>query len=357
MSAPDYLWPTASQMLLLRAALSESDAGRGAFARWCETVDLAGPVDHGSLGLLPLVHANIAPREIAIAGLIAGVRRRSFVETQRAIAAAAETVQLLADAGIRAMVTKGVPLALDYYASPGLRPMADADLVVERRQAFAALDVLNAAGWRPQVEDWAGTRRRYVAVYHGVALRRGLAAEVDLHWRPLHETMPGEVEQQLWSRAVPIAIGGTSALRPDATSLLMHVLLHGLRRNPKAPLRWIPDAIMILNKDRAGIDWDALIECGRRTRTLHRLSLALAYLAAEFDAAIPECAIADARRHRPGLIERLENSLILAEPHGPRPTTGYRTAMVLRMLAGGRGAAIPAVLWQEATRRMRSPRA
>lgn len=345
--ATDYLWPTKTQMLLLRAALADGEAARLAYDRWCDAVDLAGPVDIGSLGLLPLAHANLATQaeDLPHAGLIAGVRRRSFVETQRALSGAAQAAASLAEAGIRAMVIKGVPLAQVYYAAPGLRPMSDADILVEQHRAEEALDVLQAVGWRSPIANWPARRAVHMKVCHAVALERGPGAAVDLHWRPLHETLPAQAEQQLWSRAVPIEIAGVATLRPDATALLMQVLLHGLRSNAKAPLRWIPDALMILRKDGPHIDWDRLVETSRRGRMLNRLGLALGFLHEAFAAPIPGRVLREVGRSNPTLVEHLENQRIMGRLPGPLGMYCYKAAVLLRMAMSGPRSAIPGLLW------------
>ncbi len=347
--ATGFLWPTEHQMLLLRAALSPQDDARQAYARWCDAVDLSGPVDPGSLGLLPLVHANLDPRggELPHSGLIAGVRRRSFVETQRASAAAGEALALLAAAGVPGMVTKGVPLAHAWYANPGLRPMADADILVEPHRAEEALAVLETAGWRCPAAGWAKERQTHLAVRHAVSLRRGPRAEVDLHWRPLHEDLPPDAIRRLWSGAVPIIVGGTETLRPDATSMLMHVLLHGLRRNEKAPLRWVPDSLMILARDRDAIDWPWLVTTSRRARMFNRLGLALRFLEDHFAAGIPAAVLAEAEQARPSVVERLENQFILGKRQGAVALNSYRLAILLRLLLGRERAAVPRLLWRK----------
>ena len=342
-----YLWPTGTQMLLLRAALRDGDAAREAYDRWCDAVDLSGPVDLGSLGLLPLVHANLASgaQELPHAGLIAGVRRRSFVEAQRAVSGAAQALASLNEAGIRAMVIKGVPLGQVYYAAPGLRPMNDADILVEQHRADEALDVLQAAGWRSPVANWPARRAVHISVCHAIALERGAGAAVDLHWRPLHEKLPQAAEQQLWSRAVAIDVAGVATLRPDATFLLMQVLLHGLRSNVKAPLRWIPDALMILRQDAARIDWDRLVEASRRARMLNRLGLALGFLHETFDGPVPASVLRDVGRSSPTLVERLETQRILGRMPGPVGLYCYKAAVLIRMMMSGPRRAIPGLLW------------
>lgn len=357
-SAIGYLWPTDDQMLLLHAALDDRAAGREAFELWCDRVDLSGPVDAGSLGLLPLVHRNLAGDGVALrhAGLIAGVRRRCFVESHRAIGAAGQALSLLHAAGLPAMVMKGVPLALEHYAEPGLRPMGDADILVPPEHAADALAALEAGGWRT-ADSFDARRRRHLLLSHAVELRRGPGAEIDLHWHPVHESLPARARQQLWASAVPITVSGTRALRPDATSMLMQVLLHGLRRNFKAPLRWIPDATMILRKEGARIDWDRLLAISRESQTFYRLSLALNFLAGRFGADIPATAIAATMRARPSLVERLENRFILGSKPGALSTNSYKAALLLRMLGSERSAAVPGLLWREVLRQMGAARA
>src|SRR5205814_5284499 len=117
---------------------------------------------------------------------------------------------ILAEAGIQAMLLKGVPLALLYYPQPGLRPMADVDLLVRAGEARSALTALRDAAWRVQGE--LVVRRGYEL---SVAAPEGEAA-LDVHWRLVPWLIrDGRIEDPaLWRDAVTFSVGGQKALAP-----------------------------------------------------------------------------------------------------------------------------------------------
>src|SRR5262249_8973678 len=60
----DGLWPTSSQVLLLRAALGRGPEALEAWSEWKSRHDLIETeLDHGSFRLLPLVYKNLAAQE------------------------------------------------------------------------------------------------------------------------------------------------------------------------------------------------------------------------------------------------------------------------------------------------------
>jgi hypothetical protein len=356
------LWPDEAQLLLLRAALADGPEALLAFASWCARMDFEGPIEPGSARLLPLVHANLDRQgcDHPRMGLIWGLRRRAWVEAQIRIRDTAEALSLLADSGIRAMVTKGIPLALDYYEKPGLRPMADIDMVVDADRAAAAMRLLEAGGWQPTQPNMIAKSGYLIAARNAAAFRGQSGVELDLHWHLLHESMTADSARRFWDGAVPILVGGVSALRPGATHMLMHVMIHGMRQDFIPPLRWVADSIMILRKDGARIDWGALIAFARHARLLNRVALALEYLRRTFEVEIPEGVIAEACRARPTIVEKLERAKLIGRGDG-RPGRAaqprFLLAKAIRIALSERRAELPGIAYRWLVRRLVYPKA
>ena len=351
------LWPDEAQTLLLRAGLGDGAGAARAFERWCEGVDFSGPIEAGSARLLPLVHFNLERLgcDHARMGLIWGLRRRAWVEGQIRIRDAAAALALLAGGGMRAMVLKGLPLALDYYERPGLRPMADIDLAVDADRARAAMRLLEAGGWRPMDPDTIARAGYLVAARNAAAFRGQSGVELDLHWHLLHESATDESGRRFWEGSVPIQVAGAPALRLGATHMLMHVMIHGMRQDYIPPLRWIADSIMILRKDGARIDWDELLGFARQARLLSRVALALDYLERSFDAGIPQAVLAEARRARPTIVEHLERARVIGRGDG-RPGRAaqprFLLAKAIRIAQSDRRAALPGIACRWLVRRL-----
>jgi hypothetical protein len=304
------LWPDAGQLLLLKASIGEAPVALDAFDKWIGSVDYVRHLDGGSFRLLPLLHAHQKRLGNTHAALdkLAGVYRRSWCEVQLQLKCGERIVGLLQDQGIAVLVSKGLALSVCYYDSPAMRPMSDLDLVVPRAQARHALDILAAAGWCETPEHlarWSGRRGDMLALTNGVALVDAGGREIDLHWRMMQECNSARIEGGFWRNALPMALGDRTVLRPDASTLLFHTIVHGVRPNALPPIRWIADAAMILRRDGERIDWQAMLGLGRKALALHRLGVGLEYLRTMIGLPVPEEIVAIATA-RPGLIERRE---------------------------------------------------
>lgn len=351
------LWPDKAQMLLLRAALSEGPEAVEAFESWCADVDFDGPIETGSARLLPLVHANLERLGCAHPrmGLIHGLRRRAWVETQIRVRDAATALGLLAGAGIPALVAKGIPLALCYYERPGLRPMADIDLAVEPAQAKAAMRLLVAGGWQPVQPDLPARADYLIAARHAAVFRGRSGVELDLHWHLLHESTTAGTGRRFRDAAVPIDVGGVPALRLGPTHMLMHVTIHGMRQDFIPPLRWIPDSLMILRRDGPRIDWDELLAFARAARLSARLALALDFLEETFAPGIPPEVLATARRGRPTIVEQLEHARVIGRAdgrRGPLAQPRYLLARAIRIAQSEERGRLPGIAASWLVRRL-----
>lgn len=325
------MWPSAQQLLLLRAGLLDGDVATEAFRTWSGATDLDGPIDEGSYRLLPLVHENLkdARHGIPNMGLIAGIRRQAWVRSQIRLRQADEAVAALRRDGVPVMMIKGLALSLAYYANPTLRPMSDVDLLVPPERVAEAIAILGRAGFAPDPVAGIPAGRGP----HAIALFGPSGAEVDLHCRPLTGAMRDDEHAWLWDTAVPSSFGDVPVLRPGPTAVLLYAVLHGIWAHVASPIRWIPDAVMILRKDGDAIDWDRLLDYAARYHLLARLAAAMTLLRSEFGIAVPASAATRLSRAAPTLIERIEGS-------GERPGTAvrirYRATLATRLIIDGR---------------------
>lgn len=355
-----HLWPDAPQILLLRAALGDGDAARQAFAAWGAAVDFEHQLDGGSFRLLPMLHANMRRLgvEHRLLGRMAGVHRYAWVSVQQTLKRAEDAAGLLQQAGIASLFAKGVVLAKCYYASPGLRPMSDVDLVVHRAQAFDALAVLERAGWRIADDALAALARARprdcLAMQCALPLVDRAGKQIDLHWRMVAECARAEGDARFWGYAQPLMLGNITALRPSPTDLLFHILVHGLKPDPLPALRWVADAMLILRADGDAIDWDAIGQLADMARVRARLGTALDFLEQEMGVDLPPKAQSLIARD-PCWVERMEQrgfaARLRAPPeHGQLPVE--RATSLARFAVGSWSGAIPGMaarwLWRRA---------
>jgi hypothetical protein len=305
-----FVWPTEGQEMLLDIALGPQENVVATFEKWNAATDLDKEFDWGTFRLLPLVYERLRSLDLhhPLMGRLKGIYRLAFYETQSIVHVAASMLSNLHAAGIPTMMIKGVPLALSYYRSPAVRPMRDFDFAIPPSMAHRAVAIVEAQGWTR-----LGYCRDEDLLYrHSMPFRNAAGKEMDLHWHCLVEDGSKAANDWFWARSTPLIVGPCKTLQPDATALLLHTILHGLRSNPEPPVRWVADATRLIESS-PGVDWDELVRFAIERRLTHRLSLGLNYLKRRFNCAIPEDTIARLKSQRPSLLEKIENTVFLGD--------------------------------------------
>ena len=307
------LWPSVEQRLLLEAALFPGERGRKAFLEWRTRVDPDRDFSWNTLRLLPLVYANLHRQRLAdpLMARLKGVYRRTWCETHQLFHRTAPALAALVAAGCDVLLLKGAPLALSYYGNHALRPMADVDLWVPRRQLSRAAEVLRTAGFISSV-PWSSDTVRFRHAVQFVRPSEDGGTELDLHWHVLFEAPDDGLDAAIWATSEPLDFVGVPVRQLDPTAMLLNVVLHGMRWNEESPVRWIPDALTVLRSREPAVDWPRLIAYAEDHKLTHRLWLGLSYLRRTFEAPIPEAPLAALGRP-PSLLERVENTVMLAD--------------------------------------------
>ena len=304
-------WPTAEQLLLLRAALLPGEEGISAYREWRTRVDPQGDFGWSVVRLLPLVYDRLHRQGVqdALMARLRGVYRRAWYENHRLFHETAPTVAALAAAGCPLLMLKGAPLVFSYYRNHALRPMSDLDLVVPQDRLATAFRVLRDAGYVPERPESADL----VRFRHALSYFHPGGAQIDLHWHVLFEAPHRAATEECWARAEPATFQGTAVRQPDPTHFLVQTVVHGMRSNEEPPIRWIPDAMAILDARGGDIDWQRLVAFAREQRITARLRLGLAFLRERFHAPVPGRALAGLDRPATW-VERVENTVMLAHP-------------------------------------------
>jgi len=307
------LFPSREQSLVLSAALGDGPAALRAYDAWLATVDIEREFDREVFRLIPLLYDNLRRlgHRDALTGRLKGTYRLAWAKNHRLFEETRPVLDGFLAAGLRVMVLKGAPLALNYYGNPAVRPMSDIDFIVPGGQVGQAAAILEGLGYRPWRDLDADLRR----FRHAVGFKAAEQREVDLHWHVLLDFCDESADEAFWDTAIPFRFLDRDVLAPDATRLLLLTVIHGLRWNDEPPVRWIPDALMILRKGGPSIEWDWLAEFATRRSITHRLFLGLAYLAGTFSADVPPSILSRLSSVRPTWRERLELRTLMAPAH------------------------------------------
>ena len=250
-------------------------------------------------GVVPLVHWNLRRLDL-LHRLPSEAQRRLTAGAQSAWARGAvlavrwgEATSALRDAGVEALTLKGIALAHTVYPEPGLRPMADIDLLVRPADRLRAIETLGRLGYRtpgPEAERLGESRCFAELVRDGVLL--------DLHWdiaRYLRFEGVVRVDHEgLWRRARPLVLaeGRSRALCPEDT--LLHLVLHLTLGSDFARVLWYADIDAVIRRYAAELDWDRVVDEARHWRIGALLDWTLGVVSASFGTPLPA-----------GLVERL----------------------------------------------------
>ena len=297
-----------SDVALLQASLCDGDDAVAAFRRWRSLTDFEGNHDQGQFRMLPLLHANMSRLKVQdpVMPRLQGVHRYAWCDARRREYLAVRAISALQANGIACMALKGLALGKAYYEDAALRPMQDIDLLIRIEDIQNTLKCLAAEGWQyPECGLEGGTWRRKMKLGtdKGLHLKHPDGAEIDLHWYPFHEGMSQRVSDRFWKNAVPMQVGQLTLLRPCAADLLLHVVIHGLRCNVVAPLRWAADATMVIRREHDAIDWDELDQFAASIKVRSRFYFGLRLLQQASIIDLP----ANVRAVTPTWIERFES--------------------------------------------------
>lgn len=256
---------TELDVALLTAALAQDGREVEAFHKFMGQVDFSGEVDGGHYRMLPLIYVNLVRSGEPSAKLarLRGVYRHSWCKSHEIAARGSEAIRALNAVNIPVLVSKGLVLAREYYDSPALRPMSDVDLMVPVERVREASEALMRIGYRGSHDISKFSRghyRDFVVSRHSDDMKRG-PDQVDLHWYLTKHCRSAGANRRFWALAQPFNLpAGLIAQQLHPSHMLMHVVVHGMRWNEMSPLRWVADAAMILRREAAQLNWNALFD-------------------------------------------------------------------------------------------------
>jgi Uncharacterised nucleotidyltransferase len=277
-------WPTKRQELLLRAAVLRGPRALEAWREWRNTADLDA-IDFGSHRMLPQLYRNLLDQGISdpILPRLRSVYRYYWYKNEVLLNRGAVLVKSFDKAGIRTMVLKAAALIALYYRDAGVRPAQDLDVAVPAERARSAMALLEETGWHPLF----GSPQERISIQHSTPYENSEGQRLDLHWHVLDGCWNWTHDEGFWARSVETTIGDQTVRALDPTDQLFQTCAHGIRWNEVPPIRWIADAMTILNEASAQIDWERFVQLVRT----HHLNLpiydGLSYLEQTFQAAVP----------------------------------------------------------------------
>jgi hypothetical protein len=172
-----------------------------------------------------------------------------------------EVIEVLAARGIPVMLLKGLHLARFTYAEPGLRTMADVDIMVRREHLAETEQVFLERGFgplpRPDLDEFCSWSN------HLARLTKAGAPVVEVHWGIERPTSPFRIDPDgLWERSHSASLDGAPVQLLCAEDLLLHLVLHASyhHRFDRSALKGMADIHAIIERHENAIDWHSLVE-------------------------------------------------------------------------------------------------
>ena len=303
-------WPTKEQQLLLQASLLRGDVVIDAWLKWKSNVDLNN-IDPGSYRLFPLLYFNLRLNGIEdpLMNIFQWVYRTTRNKNEILFQNISELLKNFYNESIQVMLLKGTSLILLYYKDYGLRPMIDFDILVHTEEASDAIKLLTKLGWRstitplkgftkmrflsklgwtPKERPFEDFSKEYFSVRHAHDFINPDKFTIDLHWHLLHGYNDVNADLDFWEGAVRTRVDDVPTFALNPTDQLLRVCAHGVKWNSVPPIRWIADAMMIVNNAQEEINWERMIALAKRHRLILPINGALNYLRSFLEIPIPE---------------------------------------------------------------------
>jgi hypothetical protein len=154
------------------------------------------------------------------------------------------------EAGIPCVVIKGASIKV-HYERDELRPMADFDLLIPRKQLRQALSILQSLFYDPNMHQYniitSHIEGIYLDFFHAITcIQSKVDCRLDLHWR-IGSRCSAKLSDSLWlnlEKYDPIP----NAQKPKLAFEVFMIIIHAVDSRSKDNLNWIIDIAVINQK-------------------------------------------------------------------------------------------------------------
>lgn len=276
-------FPNEAQEVFLKAALGNAETA-GLARHKIKTELPLDKTDYTLQKLFPLIYQNWLKHNLYDATDLRFkiAHRETFQRNRLLFENIRQILEKFQAAQIPIILLKGAALSVQYYRSSAVRPMWDIDVLIKREDRQKAIEILKERG--------------YKAITHNLSLVLDFAAacpfinetqnELDLHWQIGRNCWNANKTDVLWENAIPLDFYGFPAQTLSVTHQLFHVCWHGVFWGTPS-IRWVTDAVTILQTAGEQINWHQLIELAYFHRVSLLFFLLLQYLNDLFPDLIP----------------------------------------------------------------------
>lgn len=241
----------------------------------------------------PLLYQRLKERGLAeavperVLSALQAAQRQTLLRTMRFQAELANLARTLAEQKIPLIALKGIWLAQTVYGNLGMREMNDIDVLVRRAHLPAGAEALAAQGLHTLYEGDIGTDT--LTMLHLPRFVKADGTSLELHWNLCSPGQPYFVDtEDVWQRAVPTEVAGTTILGLSPEDLLLHLCLHTSYQHEFVfGLRPSCDIAAVIERYEGQLDWGTFVERALKWRWQRGVSLALRLAADLVGASVP----------------------------------------------------------------------
>ena len=200
----------------------------------------------------------------------------------------ARLARLFESEGVPLLAYKGPALAQQAFGDIKLRRYVDLDVIVRRRDARRAGELLQTLGYVKPEGLTESHEEFLLRCQHNLAYARdGGLMLVELHWEvaPAHFAAV-TIGESVWERAAAVKLFGTDVRCPSPEDLLLALAVHGTKHLWER-LAWVCDVAALVNS-HPRFDWPYVQRRARESRVERMLQLALRLARGLAGAQLPE---------------------------------------------------------------------
>jgi hypothetical protein len=200
----------------------------------------------------------------------------------------ARLARMFESEGVPLLAYKGPALAQQAFGDITLRRFVDLDVIVRRRDARRAGELLQSLGYAKPEGLTESHEEFLLRRQHNLAYTRdGGLMIVELHWEvaPAHfAAVP--IGEGVWERATSVRLYGTDVRCPSPEDLLLALAVHGTKHLWER-LAWVCDVAALVNS-QLRFDWAYVQRRARESRVERMLHLVLRLARGLAGASLPE---------------------------------------------------------------------
>lgn len=250
---------------LVEAAVRPDRAERA----WAEYTSLLGTdvPGMGETRLFPLIAEALKTHGgVRDDPLLSAARRTALAQSALTLRAADYANSVLQRHGIEAVFTKGLSLQVTEYRNPVLRTFSDIDCCIRPDDIATIAGIAQEEGWHNEF-NLVPKNDHQRAAHSEMTLRLPCGVCLDVHWVPRRAfSFQPNLIDDFFATAKNVEWRGRTWRVPSPTWRLIETVEHGVAANEFAPIRWLPDAVRLLENESNEFDWDFIVQAAIAAR-------------------------------------------------------------------------------------------